>query len=450
MSFFIAAGIFIIGIIAMSYFFSANETREDFLIGQRGFSALPLAVSLSTTWLSAGMFIVLIYFVINDFTGYLFLALGAVTNLVVFSYLVKKPYELAKKNGWITMTEMVNGIIGKKSAYFVAFLVALVFSSWLLFELVGSGLLLSQLTQLTYAQSVILVSVIVFTYLCLGGFKSIVRTDLIQFSLLVFILITCIYLAKEAPAIDLKQLVKDKPSNSILGFMAGFFGYFALQFCEATVWQRVLAAKSAKHAQRALLYTGFLYIISYGLVILMIILGVSLAPDLQNEALISFIAFEQLPNWLGALFLVTLLALMMSTLDSVMFIAAQCFTTDIAHLRGKKMETPRNAMRIALFGIIAVSLFVAFQTQDMEALFWFVVTLWASLTPVFYLFFPNNTPSDNSLFVTMIVLFLAIVGLYSTGHYQNHYVAYIFFTGLALPPLLDKLFFQRESVPSKT
>ncbi len=72
MSFFIAASIYILFIIGMSFFLSKKETREDFLIGSRGLSAVPLAISLSTTWISGGGIIFVLYLIINDFPTLLF------------------------------------------------------------------------------------------------------------------------------------------------------------------------------------------------------------------------------------------------------------------------------------------------------------------------------------------------------------------------------------------
>ncbi len=442
--FYIAAGLYVFLIISISYFFSKKETTEDFIIGARGVSAVPLAISLSTSWLGGGALALILYFVFNDLPAYLFLALGAVTNLLVFSYFVKKPYELARKNNWVTMTEMVHGIFGKKSGYFVLIFVFILFLVWLLFEIVGSGLVLSNVTALTYNQSVFLISIVIGLYLLFGGFKSLIRTDLIQSGLLIFVFISCLYLTKDAPDIDYKSYVVDKPGLSWKGFIAGFFGFFALQFSESTVWQRVLAAKSAEHAQKALVYTSAFYIVTYGLIIYLIILGGSLFQDTQDEKLFSFIAYETLPSWLGSLFLVSILCIIMSTVDTILFIAAQCLSTDLGHLLGKKIDKPRMLMRLSIFILMGAVLGLSLLTRDVTAVFWFLIALWVALSPLVYMLLPVRKPTDNSIFCSMIVITLGVLLLYVLELYQDYYVAYFFFMGLALPPLLDKFVFSKS------
>ncbi len=444
MSFFTLAIIYITTIIGLSYFLSKRETREDFLIGERRLSSFPLAISLSTSWLGGGALSFMLYLTINDLPSFLFLALGCITNLFVMSFFVKKPYEMAKKNNWITMTEMANGVFGSKTGKLTLMLVLAVFSSWLVFELVGSGLILSNITTLSYPQSIGLMATAICLYLYFGGFKSLIRTDLIQYGLMIFMLVACLYLAQDVPNIDLSLYVVDKPSLSWKGFLAGFFGFFALQFVESTIWQRIFAAKSAGTAQRALIYTIGFYLLSYSVLISLIILGNSINPELQDEKLFAFISYEALPKWLGSLFMVSILGVIMSTIDTVLFISAQCFSTDFAHIFGKKMARPRNSIRLATITLTVVILCIALINQNIETIFWFVLALWGALVPLCYMFLPvKKLPSDKAVSSAMLMLAFSIIGLYLFGLYQDYYIAYTFIMGLVLPPCLDKFIFAR-------
>ncbi len=437
MSFFIFAVIYFSVIIGISFITSRKETREEFLIGGKKLGALSLAISLSTSWISSGWLVLLIYFVINDLPAFLFLILGSFCNLILLSFFVKKPYELAKKNNWITMTEMVRGMLGVKSGAFVLVFVFILFSMWFLFELIGGGLILSTITFMSYPQSVILICTIVCVYLCLGGFKSLIQTDLIQYSLMGFILVSCLYLAKDVEAIDIGSYIKGKESLSVHGFLAGFFGFFALQFSESTIWQRILAAKSANDARKALILTSGISLFNYFILTMLVILGVSLFPNVQDAQLYALIA-QQLPFWLAPLFLVSILALIMSTLDTILFISAQCFSTDSAFLLGKRLKKPRCFMKLSMVAFAIIMSIVSLLIQDIEAVFWFLVALWVSLTPICYMFLPFSKPSDESIVMSMIVLATIIAGLHMAGKYQDYYVFYIFVSGIIIPPVFER------------
>lgn len=174
-------------------------------------------------------------------------------------------------------------------------------------------------------------------------------------------------------------------------------------------------------------------------------MGASLAPEIQDEKLLSFIAYEALPSWLGALFLVSLLCLIMSTVDTILFIAAQCFATDISHVLGKKKDRPRKSMRISIAVVILAVLGLSLLTQDIAALFWLVVALWAALTPLFYMLLPVKKPSDWSMVFTMVILAFIIITLHIFQMYQDYYVAYIFFLGMGLPLVLNKTICKNKS-----
>jgi len=437
MTFIATAVIYILSTIGLSYLVSRRESTGDFLIAERRLGAVPLAISLSTSWLGGGSLALMLTLVIDDLPAYFFLASGCLANLLVYPLVVKKPYELARKHGWTTMTELVNGALGPRSGKYVAVFVPILFFSWLLFELVGSGLILSNITPLSYVQSVVLITSVICLYLLLGGFKSLVRTDIIQFALMLFMLIACFYLAKDAPPIDFRAYVTNKPGLSVNGFLAGFFGFFALQFTESTVWQRIFAARSAQAAQKALLGTSVLYVLSYGTLVALIMLAAALKPGTKDEALFAFVAFEALPTWLGALFMVSLMAIIMSTVDTVLFIAAQCFSTDVAHVARKEVVNPRRTIRIATIALTLAVLGLSLITQDIKAIFWFFVAMWAALVPIYYMFLPFKHPSDRSIFYSLLALSAVIASLYALGLYKEHYVAYVFFAGLILPKVLD-------------
>jgi predicted MFS family arabinose efflux permease len=76
-----------------------------------------------------------------------------------------------------------------------------------------------------------------------------------------------------------------------------------------------------------------------------------------------------------------------------------------------------------------------------------MIALWAALTPIIYMLLPVKNPSDNATFISMIILAITIAVLYLTGHYQEHYVAYVFAAGLIMPPVFDYLQAKRGKKP---
>ena len=179
-------------------------------------------------------------------------------------------------------------------------------------------------------------------YTFFGGLSAVVRTDIIQFSVLTFggLTILAICLTKIGGWNKLYELSPEKmhlflgsdhkylPWTHILGLFFLNINYWC---ANQTVIQRSLAAKSLGHAQTGLMVGGLL---KYLMALIIVVPGVilyNLNPNLISEPDLAYpyIINEFLPIGLKGLILCGLFASLMSTIDSTFNSIATMYSVDI-------------------------------------------------------------------------------------------------------------------------
>ena len=233
-------------------------------------------------------------------------------------------------------------------------------------------------------------------YVHLGGFKAVVRTDLLQFALMfvgfivlfVFLLINYggfEFIRNAVPAVHLSW----HGGNSGV-YIAVWYVIALGTLIEPAFYQRCYAAKSAKVAKKGILISILFWIVFDFLTTSCGLYARALLPELSNPVA-SFPALAEwvLPVGLLGLFALALLATVMSTIDSYAFLAASTFGRDIIW---RMFKVPDNKItyftRIGLILSAGIALIAALFFES-------VVDIWhdfgsvgtpALLVPLFFAF----------------------------------------------------------------
>ena len=180
----------------------------------------------------------------------------------------------------------------------------------------------------------------IYTYL--GGLSAVVKTDIIQFSVLIIGgIVVCFTAVNQLGGWE--QLYIKTPDRMHLHLPSDhptlpwthLFGLFLLNInywcANQTVMQRALAAKSIAHAQAGLLAGG---LIKYMMAILIIIPGIALYGILgdslgEPDMAFPYIVNTYLPIGIKGIILCGLFASLMSTVDSTFNSLATLWSTDI-------------------------------------------------------------------------------------------------------------------------
>lgn len=244
------------------------------------------------------------------------------------------------------------------------------------------GILIEYTLGIPFIWSLLLATFFSLIYIWKGGFGAIIRTDILQFVLMFggFILLVIFAWIKIGSPVEVfQQLPKGHLSptggNSVQYIIVWFF--IALwTFIDPGFYQRSAAASSPKTAQKGIIISVLFWFIFDALTLTSgLYARVAIS---SNNSLFAFPALGEylLPPIFYGLFLVGLLATIMSTIDSLGFISAFTFGRDIIGRikKGNSNSILLTRIGLIIMAIIAVVLAITFPS---------VVKLWYIIGSIF-------------------------------------------------------------------
>jgi SSS family solute:Na+ symporter len=319
------AALFLIGFLRKK-----KNANDDFLLSGRTLTLPMFVMTLVSTWyggiLGVGEF-TYEYGLSNWFVmGFPYYIFALIYALFIAGRI--------RKTNAVSIPELIAGSYGQTSSFIGGFFVFLMTSPapYLLI----AGIMLSLLTGIPSTLSALIIFIISAVYLYKKGFRSVVQSDILQF-LLMFagFAVLAAFLLKQYPISEFIS-VKHLPAEH-LTLTGGLPASYIISWFFIALWtlvdpgfhQRCAAAKSAKTARNGILVSILFWMIFDALTVITGLYARSLLPDIQALYAYPLIAAHILPVGLFGLFFTGLLATVMSTLDSYIFISAQTFGYDI-------------------------------------------------------------------------------------------------------------------------
>lgn len=339
-----------------------SQSFIDYMIMARGLT-LPLFVAtLVATWYGGIFGVTQIAFKQGIFN---FLTQGV---FWYFSYLIFA-FFLAKhvRNfGAITLPELVGKMFGPKSSY-----VAGVFNLFNVLPIAYSislGLFIQLLTNLEFFPSCVIGTVLVACYSLLGGFRAVVYSDLIQFVVMcTAVFMVLLFSVSKFGGLGFLSSQLEPHYFSLTGGTSLsttlVWGFIALStLVDPNFYHRCFAANSLRTAKRGIIVATMIWCVFDLCTTFGGMYAAALIPHAQPETAYLTYALQLLPSGLRGFFLAGILATILSTLDSYLFIASNTLAYDLAP-KLFRSKVWANKVGILLVGILAIALAQTFEGQ---------------------------------------------------------------------------------------
>ncbi len=298
-------------------------------------------------------------------------------------------------------------------------------------------------------------------YVYVGGFKSVVRTDLFQFALMFlgFIVLLVVLVAEYG---GMSFLIERLPATHFTWHGGNTAFYIAVWYfialatlIEPAFYQRCYAARDAATARKGILVSIGCWALFDFLTTTCGLYARAVLTDIPSPVgSFPALALEVLPPGLLGLFALALLATVMSTVDSYAFLAASTFSRDIV-MRLFKLDERKTTLytRYGLFVSIGIAVILALFFRS-------VVDIWhvfgsvgtpALLLPVFFSFVGSRRLSARAALASIITSG-AVALVWYTSRYLTADAAYWLgiepiFPGLAVSLAIFVFFSRREIKP---
>lgn len=440
---------YVAAILAISWMSGRHETREDYLIGNRRYAWWGIAIGIGMSWVNASGILSVFFLVTQDMPGFLALFASFFVVLFLFGFAAPRLRRLSTTHNAVTAPQLVEAVIGPLTAQLTSFLILCMFVAWIVLELVSAGTVLSTFTGLSYEICIVTTCTIVCFYLWIGGFRALMGTDMFQFVFLVVLGLLPFMLTGQTSDIPFTTVLDNHPVNMntvIAGLVTGIVG----TICAPEIWQRIMATKSEKDARNGLFAAAPLYFLLYAVLSFIGLALYGLTPETDPGEYLFYMSDNLLPGWMGPFLFITLLALIMSTLDTLGFVAGQSLTNDgIAKLLKTKNQHPRRFLRWGILIVFALVTILSLVFRDVLDILYFIMSYWALATPMAYVFLSKTPPSEKSMVITIATGFIAVTILQLSGLYQDYMTGLVFAFGLLAPWALEKLLKTRRAKPAQ-
>ena len=310
-----------------------NKTSSDYFSGNRNVPWIIAMFSIVATETSVLTFISIPGIAYREDWTFLQLGFGYILGRVLVSFLLLPKYF---ENSITSIYEVIGEKFGsniQKTASFI-FLITRVFADGIRF--LATAVIVQVITGWSLPSSVLIIGVVTLVYSLLGGIKTIVWIDSVQFilyllggvSTIIFILnhssesgyqiASSLYEMGKLKTISFSGNVVSNPYYFISAVVGGAFLSLSSHGVDHMMVQRVLITKDLKSAKKAMIGSGvfvvfqfFIFLIA-GSLIYYFYQGISIEKDREFSTFI----VQSLPMGLKGLLMAGILSAAMSTLSS--------------------------------------------------------------------------------------------------------------------------------------
>ena len=280
----------------------------------------------------------------------------------------------------------------------------------------------------TYEQAVITAAIIMVVYTALGGLLAVAYTDLVQTIIMIVAIgiFLPIIVVSDMGGTSAAIAGMSPPGGDWLGgltviyLVSIFLIDIPVSLLDMSLWQRTGAARSVKHIQRCVRITAGAFIVWSFIVVAMGMYAAQLIPDLAStpagsDAAIPALVVEYMPPVIKGLCLAALLAVIMSTADTVLLIGGTTVSMDIvsAYRKGIDSKTQIRIARLAvlIMGAIGAVFAVSVRGVFEVLLLAFAIYVASLFVPTMAAIFWRKATSTGAMTSTAVA-FVSVLFLY--------------------------------------
>jgi len=449
---------YFVGIILLGFKYrnSHKGNIENYLLAGRRISLPAFTATLVSTWyggiLGIGEFTYL-YGILNWVTQ----ALPYYIFATIFAFFLAGKIRKLKQ---FTISDILYNSYGKKTGTVGSIFVLILVTPAP--HLLMVSLLISSIFHIPFIYGLLIAVVFSTSYVMFGGFRSVVKTDMLQFLLMFFGFgILLFVLIKNYGAFDFLQSNLPRNHYSITGgqnmqyiFVWGFIALWT--FVDPGFYQRCFSAKSPSTAKYGILLAVFFWVIFDILTTMSGLYARALLSDINPVMAFPRLGEMVLPQILRGFFIVGLLATIMSTLDSNTFLSAVTFGRDFVW-RIKKSGNVNLFTQVGLVVTIIISIIIIYLIPSVIKIWYTLGTLFIPglLFPILSSFTKGYKISSKSSLLCLVLAFLItliwmLIGIYYGSFEVPLYPLKIqpFFAGLFLSAIIYiiDIFFQLKKI----
>lgn len=385
-----------------------KKNVDDYLIGGRDLGIFRSVMTICGSFVGAMTLLVYTAFVYTFGISALWIFVGYLVGFVVFIPFAVYLKEFSQTRKYYTLVDFFKEKYNRKVALFILSAVFIWYFGTLSAQFIGSGKILEELSGIPYRISTVIICFVIISYLLIGGFRSVVLTDVFQFIMIGVILLIVVYVIQEDVRIPAEHwnLFNAGVPNIIAFLLLGLATPFATQ----DFWQKIYAMRDKRVVKWSftisgvILFSVSLFLTYIGLIARTKFPGI----DADIAAIQSFTSL--VPEALKGIVGIAFFAAILSTADTFLFMLSVNTTHDSVKLRKEKREEKIIHTRIAVIVIGVLAMFLALSIEKIVDITMVFKSVGLVVAPI-VIFTWRKVESKNAVMISvgsMIVVVLAL------------------------------------------
>ncbi len=359
-------------VIAIGWIAHFSRTRRGFVIGQRSIGLLPTIGSLSTSFRDGSGVVFWIGMGITSFYAGVWLLMGVIAAGFVMAFIGPRIRDIAIERGYVSVSEVVRDRLGLYSEKVFAAIIMLGTLCLASMQIAIAGHMLADTLKLDPLWTMSGIGIFVGYYLFEGGYGSVIKTDVLQFFIILGLGALPVFMPVGWHELGNLQSITTLPLiDNIALFLIGFLYIFAT----ADSWQRVFSARSNTVIRLGFPFAGVMVLImTFSL--LMIGLGAkSYGVEADTNLLFQITNRVDMTPLLQAFFVVAVAAICMSTLDTSCYVCSSTMLKTFAPIKSDDRMRYIRMSRISLILLVFFCTLAAHIIGDVVNLLLTVISL---------------------------------------------------------------------------
>lgn len=320
-------------LLAVGYATSRKQNNEDYLIAQRKLGSLSTmaTVNASKTGSILMLFVAMVYMLGFSAIWYFVGMTLGILLFLPFSMRLKE----SSQGRFYTLADYFKYNYGKYAAMAASLMTIFLMFGLAVLNLIAATKIFVFFSQWPFWICALLIMIVILIYLLLGGFKAVVKTDIIQYIAIIFILGILAFIVFNNSSISPSEWnLFQADTASIVGF---FILGILFPFSMPELWQRVYSAENKKALKNGLLSSAAIYFV-FALFLAIVAVGIKTQfPDIDPDLALIHGFKELLPSGILGLSVVMLFSAIMSSIDTYIFTGASAAVQDFSTSNKEKI-----------------------------------------------------------------------------------------------------------------
>ncbi len=412
-------GLYFLLLVAIGIYLVRREDNQGFIIGNRNVGIIPTMASLAASFRDGGGIALWITSGIMIGYGNIWLIFGVMFGMI-YHYCIGPQLRLkAIEHNYVTISQVVRDRVGTYTEK-MSSIIILMFAVMLIgLQFNVSGNMFANILDIPAWMGVSVVAIVLSMYLAIGGYKSVIITDTLQFFFILSLgLIPFMVMPQASDVLDFGTLMSNPIEDNIALFLIGVI----LMLVLPDAYQRIFSAKSGKVIKWAFPLCGLMLLY---MTLTLIWLGMGLKfniPDLDpaKAYVTMFLRDDVINPWALGFIAMIILAITMSTQSAnaynfVSIIGKNFFT--------KRFENNDKAYitfsRVTMVVLIVITAILSLAIGNAVQFIFDAMSLIYTLAPLYLVAMLGNQNKsafmDKGLALALLITIIVYFTMFASG-----------------------------------